>query len=112
MAWDNNNKVTRKCLVKEYVYVTKLLQIITLMDINVVNFFGVLCPCCGHKLRARPRDPKLNAKLKEKRAVEEANKIRILHHLHTVWEENIHRNNYFPFYRYYWHKAISKKSIM
>jgi hypothetical protein len=46
---------------------------------------GVLCPCCGHKLRARPRDPKLNAKLKEKRAVEEAKKMQILlYHLYNL----------------------------
>jgi hypothetical protein len=33
------------------------------------------CPCCKHKLRTRPRDPKLNEKFKEKRAVDELKKI-------------------------------------
>jgi uncharacterized Zn finger protein (UPF0148 family) len=50
-----------------------------------IKWDEVLCPCCGHKLRARPRNPKLNAKLKEKRAVEEeAKKIRVLYHLQNV----------------------------
>jgi hypothetical protein len=38
-----------------------------------IKWNGLYCPCCGHKLRTRPRDPKLNKKLREqKRALEEA----------------------------------------
>jgi hypothetical protein len=49
-----------------------------------IKWDGLLCPCCGHKLRARPRDPKLNAKLREKRAIEEAKKIKILYHSYSL----------------------------
>ena len=49
-----------------------------------IKWDGVLCPCCGHKLRARPRDPKLNAKLKEKRAIEEAEKMQIVYYLYSL----------------------------
>jgi hypothetical protein len=35
---------------------------------------GSRCPCCGFKLRTTPRNFRLNAKLREQRAIEEAQK--------------------------------------
>jgi hypothetical protein len=55
----------------EYVYVIEP-QIITLVDRNVVKYVsslkwnGLMCPCCRHKLRTRPRNPKLYEKLRKK----------------------------------------------
>jgi hypothetical protein len=33
-----------------------------------VKWNGLMCPCCRHKLRTRPRNPKLNEKLRKKRS--------------------------------------------
>ena len=44
-----------------------------------VKWNGLMCPCCKHKLRTRPRDPKLNEKFKEKRLADELKKIDISH---------------------------------
>jgi hypothetical protein len=50
-----------------------------------IQWDGLFCPCCGSRLRVRPRDPKLNAKLGEKRTIEEAKKIKILlYHLYSL----------------------------
>ena len=39
------------------------------------------CPCCGCRLRVGPRNPKLNARLRERRAIEEeAKEIQIFSH--------------------------------
>ena len=40
-----------------------------------IQWNGLFCPCCGRKLRTRPRNPKLNEKLRERRAaLQEAKK--------------------------------------
>jgi uncharacterized Zn finger protein (UPF0148 family) len=49
-----------------------------------IKWDGLFCPCCGHRLRARPRNPKLNAKLREKRAIEEAKKVEVLYHSYNL----------------------------
>ena len=49
-----------------------------------IKWDGVFCPCCGYKLRIRPRKSKLKAKLREEKAIEEAKKIRVLYYLQTV----------------------------
>jgi hypothetical protein len=54
-----------------------------------MNWDGLLCPCCTHKLRARPRNPKLNAKLRERRAIEEAKEVRIFSHSHSSIRKSI-----------------------
>jgi hypothetical protein len=50
-----------------------------------VTWNGLMCPCCRHKLRTRPRDPKLYEKLREQKRIKEAKKqAAILHHVHSV----------------------------
>jgi uncharacterized Zn finger protein (UPF0148 family) len=44
-----------------------------------IKWDGVLCPCCGHKLRTRPRNFS-KVKLREKRAIDEAKGIKIISH--------------------------------
>ena len=39
---------------------------------------GSYCPCCGFKLRTTPGNFRLNAKLREQRAMEQDQKVRIL----------------------------------
>ena len=39
-----------------------------------IKWDGLWCPCCGYKLRTRPRSFKFKAKLREERAIEEAKK--------------------------------------
>jgi hypothetical protein len=34
-----------------------------------IKWDQLYCPCCGYRLRTRPRNPKLNAKLRERRAI-------------------------------------------
>ena len=45
---------------------------------------GILCPCCKHKLRARPRNPRLNAKLREKKAKSEPREIKVFSHSNRI----------------------------
>jgi hypothetical protein len=40
---------------------------------------GLLCPCCGYKLRTRPRNFSKTT-LREERAVDEAKKVKVLCH--------------------------------
>jgi hypothetical protein len=40
---------------------------------------GVRCPCCGYKLRSRPRNFS-NTKLREQKRIEQAKKVKILYH--------------------------------
>jgi hypothetical protein len=42
-----------------------------------IKWDGLYCPCCGCRLRIGPRNPKLNAKLREERTINEAKKIKI-----------------------------------
>jgi hypothetical protein len=51
---------------------------------NQCNLFikwdGLLCPCCGYKLRTRPRHSKYKTKLREQKQIEQAKKVKILYH--------------------------------
>ena len=50
-----------------------------------IKWDGLLCPCCGCRLRTGPRHFKFKTKLRKQRAIEEqAKKIRILYRLQTV----------------------------
>ena len=50
-----------------------------------IKWDGLSCPCCGYKLRTRPRHFKLKAKLREQEGIKEAKKVKILyHHLQSV----------------------------
>ena len=40
---------------------------------------GVRCPCCGYKLRGRPRNSS-NTKLRERKQIEEPKEVKILHY--------------------------------
>jgi predicted amidophosphoribosyltransferase len=42
------------------------------------------CPCCGYRLRTRPRHFKHKAQLREQKRIEEAKKIGILYHLQSA----------------------------
>ena len=44
-----------------------------------IKWDGLRCPCCGYKLRTRPRNFS-KTKLRERRAVEEPKEIRIFSH--------------------------------
>ena len=44
-----------------------------------IKWDGLLCPCCGYKLRTRPRHSKLKTKLREQKQIEQA-KIKKLYH--------------------------------
>jgi tRNA(Ile2) C34 agmatinyltransferase TiaS len=39
-----------------------------------IKWDGLWCPCCGYKLRTRPRNMKFKAKLREQQKVIEAKK--------------------------------------
>jgi predicted amidophosphoribosyltransferase len=49
-----------------------------------IEWDGLWCPCCGYKLRTRPRKFKLKSKLREQEVIEEAKKIKIVYHLQNV----------------------------
>jgi hypothetical protein len=49
-----------------------------------IEWDGLWCPCCGYKLRTRPRKFKLKSKLREQEAIEEAKKIKIVYHLQNI----------------------------
>ena len=40
-----------------------------------IKWDGLFCPCCGYKLRTRPRNFKLKPNLREQEVIEEAKKI-------------------------------------
>jgi hypothetical protein len=40
-----------------------------------IKWNGLFCPCCGYRLRAKPRNFKLKSKLREQQVIEEAKKI-------------------------------------
>jgi hypothetical protein len=40
-----------------------------------IKWNGLFCPCCGYRLRIRPRKFKLKPKLTEQQVIEEAKKI-------------------------------------
>jgi hypothetical protein len=49
-----------------------------------ITWNGLMCPCCRHKLRTRPRNPKLYEKLREKRApIDELKGIKIFFYLYN-----------------------------
>ena len=43
---------------------------------------GIFCPCCGYKLRNRPRNFS-NTKLREKKRIRETTEAKILYHVQT-----------------------------
>jgi hypothetical protein len=49
-----------------------------------IKWDGLWCPCCGYKLRTRPRNFMFKAKLREQEVAQEAKKVKILYHLHSV----------------------------
>jgi hypothetical protein len=49
-----------------------------------IEWYGLWCPCCGYKLRTRPRKFKLKSKLREQEVIEETKKIKIVYHLQTI----------------------------
>jgi hypothetical protein len=49
-----------------------------------IKWDGIFCPCCGYKLRTRPRKFKLKSKLREQEVIEEAKKIKIVYHLQNL----------------------------
>jgi predicted amidophosphoribosyltransferase len=42
-----------------------------------IKWDGLFCPCCGYKLRTRPRNFNLKTKLREQEGVEEGNQTSI-----------------------------------
>ncbi len=44
---------------------------------------GVRCPCCGYKLRSKPRNFS-NTKLREQKQIEEAKEAKILHYYQSA----------------------------
>jgi hypothetical protein len=42
-----------------------------------IKWDGLFCPCCGYKLRTRPRNFNLKTKVREQEGVEEANQTSI-----------------------------------
>ena len=47
-----------------------------------VKWNGLMCPCCRHKLRTRPRNPKLYEKLRKK-TLHELENTKISSHLYS-----------------------------
>ena len=45
-----------------------------------IKWDGLLCPCCGYKLRVGPRHSKFKAKLREQKVVAKAKEVNILHY--------------------------------
>ena len=45
-----------------------------------IKWDGILCPCCGYKLRTRPRVSKYKEKLREQKRIEQAKGIKILYY--------------------------------
>jgi hypothetical protein len=45
-----------------------------------VKWNGLLCPCCGYKVRTRPKVSKYKEKLREQKRIEEAKEVKILYH--------------------------------
>ena len=48
-----------------------------------IKWDGLRCPCCGYKLRTRPRNFS-KAKLREQKRIEQSKKIGILYHMPSV----------------------------
>jgi predicted amidophosphoribosyltransferase len=44
-----------------------------------IRWEGLYCPCCGYKLRTRPRNFSMT-KLREKKTISDAKQTRILYH--------------------------------
>ena len=45
-----------------------------------IKWDGILCPCCGYKLRTRPRHSKFKTKLWEQKQIEQAKEVKKLYH--------------------------------
>jgi hypothetical protein len=43
--------------------------------VSYLSWDGLWCPCCGYRLRTRPRNLKYKAKLRARNKVEEESKI-------------------------------------
>jgi hypothetical protein len=53
-----------------------------------IKWEGLLCPCCGYKLRIRPRVSKYKEKLREQKQIHDAKEVKVLYHLSgTSWKE-------------------------
>lgn len=46
-----------------------------------IKWNGILCPCCGYKLRTRPRHSKFKEKLREQKPIEQDKKVKLYHSL-------------------------------
>jgi hypothetical protein len=70
--------VRYKAVSNHYINGNKRCQICELF----LRWDELYCPCCGCRLRVGSRNPKLNARLRERRAIEdEAKEIRLIPHL-------------------------------
>ena len=45
-----------------------------------IKWDGLLCPCCGYKLRVGPRHSKFKAKLREQKVTAQAKEVKVLHY--------------------------------
>jgi predicted amidophosphoribosyltransferase len=45
-----------------------------------IKWDGLLCPCCGYKLRVAPRHSKFKAKLREQKVKAQAKEVKILYY--------------------------------
>jgi hypothetical protein len=45
-----------------------------------VKWEGLWCPCCGYRLRTKPRHSKFKTKLREQKRIEHAKEVKILYH--------------------------------
>jgi hypothetical protein len=45
-----------------------------------IKWEGLWCPCCGYKLRTKPRHSKFKAKLREQKQIQDAKEVKVLHY--------------------------------
>lgn len=50
-----------------------------------IQWDGLWCPCCGYRLRTRPRHSKYRAKLREQKQIDQVNKTEKINTLVTRW---------------------------
>ena len=44
-----------------------------------IKWEGLWCPCCGYKLRTKPRHSKFKAKLREQKLIQEVKKVNLVY---------------------------------
>ena len=45
-----------------------------------IKWEGLWCPCCGYKLRTKPRHSKFKAKLRVQKQIQDAKEVKVLHY--------------------------------